>query len=294
MSDLTADIKTNRGTIHLKLFADKTPMTVANFANLAAARLLRRPHLPSRDPGFHDPGRLPERRRPRRSGLQVRRRDRQRTQARPAGHPVDGQRRAGHERQPVLHHARRRRRGSTASTPCSARSSARRIRRSSTASAARTRSNRSRSAATRSALFANEKAQSRSLERDARRARLRHGRPSAHRMKAGPRTAIRLRRSSGCRRALREEPVDQQQDDRADDRGDPAGALRRLVPAQRAGRAMSPTNEPAMPRMAVMMKPPGSLPGIRNFAMMPTTRPMMKVMMIAVKAAEYLHTRAPL
>jgi len=35
MSDLTADIKTNRGTIHLKLFADQTPMTVANFANLA-------------------------------------------------------------------------------------------------------------------------------------------------------------------------------------------------------------------------------------------------------------------
>ena len=35
MSDLTADIKTNRGTIHLKLFADKTPKTVANFANLA-------------------------------------------------------------------------------------------------------------------------------------------------------------------------------------------------------------------------------------------------------------------
>ena len=35
MSDLTADIKTNRGTIHLRLFADKTPITVANFANLA-------------------------------------------------------------------------------------------------------------------------------------------------------------------------------------------------------------------------------------------------------------------
>jgi peptidyl-prolyl cis-trans isomerase B (cyclophilin B) len=35
MSDLTADIKTNRGTIHLTLFADKTPITVANFANLA-------------------------------------------------------------------------------------------------------------------------------------------------------------------------------------------------------------------------------------------------------------------
>ncbi len=27
MSDLTADIKTNRGTIHLKLFADQTPAT---------------------------------------------------------------------------------------------------------------------------------------------------------------------------------------------------------------------------------------------------------------------------
>jgi len=35
MSDLTAEIKTNRGTIHLKLFADQTPITVANFANLA-------------------------------------------------------------------------------------------------------------------------------------------------------------------------------------------------------------------------------------------------------------------
>ena len=35
MTDLTADIKTNRGTIHIKLFADKTPITVANFANLA-------------------------------------------------------------------------------------------------------------------------------------------------------------------------------------------------------------------------------------------------------------------
>ena len=35
MSDVTAEIKTNRGTIHLKLFADKTPITVANFANLA-------------------------------------------------------------------------------------------------------------------------------------------------------------------------------------------------------------------------------------------------------------------
>lgn len=35
MSDLTATIKTNRGDIHLNLFADKTPYTVANFVNLA-------------------------------------------------------------------------------------------------------------------------------------------------------------------------------------------------------------------------------------------------------------------
>ena len=35
MADLSAAIKTNRGTIHLKLYADKTPATVANFANLA-------------------------------------------------------------------------------------------------------------------------------------------------------------------------------------------------------------------------------------------------------------------
>jgi len=32
---LTATIKTNKGDIRLNLFADKTPLTVANFANLA-------------------------------------------------------------------------------------------------------------------------------------------------------------------------------------------------------------------------------------------------------------------
>ena len=35
MSDLTAEIATNRGTIHLRLFADQAPVTVANFVNLA-------------------------------------------------------------------------------------------------------------------------------------------------------------------------------------------------------------------------------------------------------------------
>lgn len=35
MSDLTATMTTSKGTITLRLFAEKTPYTVANFANLA-------------------------------------------------------------------------------------------------------------------------------------------------------------------------------------------------------------------------------------------------------------------
>ena len=35
MTDLKATIRTNRGDIHLSLYADKAPVTVANFANLA-------------------------------------------------------------------------------------------------------------------------------------------------------------------------------------------------------------------------------------------------------------------
>ena len=35
MSDLTATFNTSRGPIHLRLFADKAPVTVANFVNLA-------------------------------------------------------------------------------------------------------------------------------------------------------------------------------------------------------------------------------------------------------------------
>ena len=35
MSDISAVIRTNRGDINLRLFADKTPVTVANFVNLA-------------------------------------------------------------------------------------------------------------------------------------------------------------------------------------------------------------------------------------------------------------------
>jgi len=35
MSEIKAVIKTSKGTINLNLFADKTPLTVANFVNLA-------------------------------------------------------------------------------------------------------------------------------------------------------------------------------------------------------------------------------------------------------------------
>lgn len=35
MTDLTAEILTARGTIHLRLFADQAPVTVASFVNLA-------------------------------------------------------------------------------------------------------------------------------------------------------------------------------------------------------------------------------------------------------------------
>nr|MDA3787753.1 peptidylprolyl isomerase [Desulfobacula sp.] len=35
MPDLTAIIETSKGTINIKLFADQTPVTCGNFANLA-------------------------------------------------------------------------------------------------------------------------------------------------------------------------------------------------------------------------------------------------------------------
>ena len=46
------------GAIEIEFFDEDAPVTVENFRDLAAAGLLRRPDLPPRDPGLHDPGRL--------------------------------------------------------------------------------------------------------------------------------------------------------------------------------------------------------------------------------------------
>jgi len=40
MSDLQAHIQTSRGTIHIRLFPEHTPVTVANFVNLAQHKFI--------------------------------------------------------------------------------------------------------------------------------------------------------------------------------------------------------------------------------------------------------------
>ena len=69
---LTAKIETTQGTFTCELYEKQTPITVANFVGLARGAasvegpqdrtmgeeaVLRRPHLPPRDPRLHDPGR---------------------------------------------------------------------------------------------------------------------------------------------------------------------------------------------------------------------------------------------
>ena len=58
-----ATLHTNHGAIEIELFPADAPKTVENFHKLARRRLLRRRHLPPRDPGLHDPGRRPDRHR---------------------------------------------------------------------------------------------------------------------------------------------------------------------------------------------------------------------------------------
>ena len=92
---------TNHGPIELELFDGDAPKTVENFHKLSRDGYYDGLDLPPRDPGLHDPGRLPRGHRHRRPRLRVRGRV-QRPQDR-ARRARDGERRPEHERQPVLH-----------------------------------------------------------------------------------------------------------------------------------------------------------------------------------------------
>ena len=116
----TAKMNTTAGTIALEFFDDDAPKTVENFRKLSADGFYDGDHLPPRDPGLHDPGRLPRGHRHRRPRLHVRGRVQPaQGRARRAG---DGQRRA---RTPTARSSSSsppsRPAGWTASTPCSAR-----------------------------------------------------------------------------------------------------------------------------------------------------------------------------
>ena len=65
-------MNTSEGTIEIELFDEDAPKTVENFRTLARQGLLRRADLPPRDPGLHDPGRLPAGDRHRRARLHLR------------------------------------------------------------------------------------------------------------------------------------------------------------------------------------------------------------------------------
>ena len=106
----TATLHTNRGDIKVALFGNHAPKTVANFVGLAQGTkeystqncigwpvrpVLRWRRFSPGDPGLHDPGRRPDRHRPRRPGLQVRRRIPPRAAIRQAVPAGDGQRGPG-------------------------------------------------------------------------------------------------------------------------------------------------------------------------------------------------------
>ena len=119
---LIATFDTDRGPIRVELHRRQGPADRRQLRQPGPARLLRRPELPPRDHRFHGPGRLPAGHRHRRPGLQVRGRDQQRPAATsaaccrwptPAPTPT-----AASSSSPTSP-----RRGWTASTPCSARSS---------------------------------------------------------------------------------------------------------------------------------------------------------------------------
>ena len=136
---LLAHFTTSEGNFTVRLFDEEVPNTVANFVGLAeGTKELTDPNERAESEaavsstgsifhrviaGFMIQGGDPLGTGHRRTGLQVRRRIQPEAAAHQGRPPVDGQRRPEHQRQPVLHHARARRRGSTTSTASSAKSS---------------------------------------------------------------------------------------------------------------------------------------------------------------------------
>ena len=101
-----ATLQTNAGPITVQLLRRGRAEDGRELPQAGGRRLLRRAHLPPRDQGLHDPGRLPGGNRHRRSRLHLRGRV-QRPQDRPRG-AGDGERRPEHQRLPVLHRHHRR------------------------------------------------------------------------------------------------------------------------------------------------------------------------------------------
>ena len=133
----TATFDTSEGTFKVKLYDDKAPKTVANFVGLATGTqewtdpktgqkvskpVLRRPDLPPRHRRLHDPGRLPDGQRHGRPRLQVRATSSARACATTATACCRWPTPARTPTAASSSSRWRRRRGSTTSTPSSARS----------------------------------------------------------------------------------------------------------------------------------------------------------------------------
>ncbi len=77
--------------------------------------------------------------------------------------------------------------------------------------------------------------------------------------------------------------INQQEQHRANNRGDETCGPSRFIPPDYSPEKPA-TKAPAIPSKIVMKQPPGSRPGMRSFAIAPTTSPMMSVPRIPVMA----------
>ena len=106
--DYAVSIETNRGTIELALYPKHAPQTVNNFVFLAGQGYYDGVKFHRVIADFMIQTRRSDGHGPRRSRLQVRRRVQEQSAEARARRHLDGERGSEHERQPVLHHARRR------------------------------------------------------------------------------------------------------------------------------------------------------------------------------------------